>query len=304
MQLKYFLNSINIRRLLMIKQSEPDSKEKGECILTCNCKGIRTCALCEDSKDSILKNKQKLVESSTTVNLGRIVHHKEIGPSVLEFFISKQSILDHLQKLDLNLVCPELFLPEFKGLFIVQNCFELEEVHQILSEISKTAWSASQSGRLKQDFGVKINYKKRKIKSKLEDIQFPKYKQVIEEKLSKLNLEPFNNFSIHEIGNLFYQKELKSHIEPHIDDAWVWGDRIVGINLLSNIKMSFTHEVELIEAGKRLTFEIELPIGENEIYMMSRESRQIWKHGVKSENIEKDRIVITCREFVKDISII
>ena len=101
------------------------------------------------------------------------------------------------------------------------------------------------------------------------------------------------DFTIDEIGNLYYEAAMGAHIDPHIDHYWIWGNRIVGINLLGEAIMTFSIEYD------DYSYEIEFQLGLGDVYVMTEESRYIWKHGVKKENIKKDRIVMTMREFIK-----
>ncbi len=239
----------------------------------------------------------------------------------------------------------------FNGLFIIKNLFTEIEQDLLVMEINKYKWNESQSGRKKQDYGPKINYKKKKLRidemnleisinknidilienklnkenhnmnnliynsvkeeklDKYKKFQFPYFSTekccfytIIEKKLRNLNF--FDNFKIAEIGNLLYEKNKGAHIEPHIDDCWIWGNRIIGINLLSDTKMTFSRVCENINSNKNdilscsdISFEIDLEIKKGDIYIMSDYSRYLWKHSIKQKNINEDRIVITLREF-------
>ena len=43
-----------------------------------------------------------------------------------------------------------------------------------------------------------------------------------------------------EVNVLEYHSERGSNIAPHMDDMWLWGERIFGINLLAETVMTFT----------------------------------------------------------------
>ena len=43
-----------------------------------------------------------------------------------------------------------------------------------------------------------------------------------------------------EVNILSYEEEKGSNIASHFDDFWLWGERIVGVNLLSNTVMTYT----------------------------------------------------------------
>jgi len=46
------------------------------------------------------------------------------------------------------------------------------------------------------------------------------------------------------MNSLEYKDTRESNISPHYDDFWIWGETIVGLNLLSSTIMSFYKETE------------------------------------------------------------
>jgi len=46
-----------------------------------------------------------------------------------------------------------------------------------------------------------------------------------------------------ELNALEYREEVNSSIAAHFDDFWLWGERIIGINLLSDTVMTFSRRV-------------------------------------------------------------
>ena len=67
-----------------------------------------------------------------------------------------------------------------------------------------------------------------------------------------------------ELNILEYQAERGSHIAPHFDDFWIWGERIIGLNLLEDTVMTFYKD----------SIEIELKIPRRSLYLISGEARQ------------------------------
>lgn len=280
------------------------SKDKNLINPSCICKGIRHCEICKEIKSEILAKKQEMVKNIEYIDL----------------FPIKKKISDNIFSFELERKESENFnIEAFNGFFVINNVMNDYEYQEIMREVNTYEWVNSQSGRKKQDFGVKINYKKKKIKSEFKDIIFPSYKKIIEEKTNSILLEinkfykgdkelgdklgNFNNFIIHEIGNLLYSKHLGAHIEPHIDDVWIWGDRIIGFNLLGSAEMTFSYLKE-IQTDKKIKYEINIPIKPNQLYIMCGNARNKWFHEVKANSILSDRIVITCREFCPNIEIL
>lgn len=247
---------------------------------TCSCKGIRTCQICEgdDEKKEIIKKKNekdtyKIIKLQPTVTI--------LTSNLFTYSYNNTNNTDI----------------DFNGLFHYEHFLSNEEQAYLLTEINKNPWKDSQSGRKKQDYGVKVNYKKQKIKSEYSEIIFPDYITFLQSKLNEINQQQFKGFTINEIGNLYYSSKLGAHIEPHIDDVWIWGDRIIGINLVSNTILTFIIE----DNNLNVIFEIDLYIKPGDLYMMSGLSRYKWKHCVRRENISNDRVVVTLREFVEGI---
>jgi alkylated DNA repair protein alkB family protein 4 len=250
----------------------------------CSCKGIRTCAICEQIK---------IVQTNLfpIININYLLLNESLSNTNISSYYIKES---HFQDLDdyvksinkeLNRSSDKLFT----GFYKISGLLNSTEINYIINELGKSNWIPSQSGRKKQDYGPIINYKKKKIKQS--DIQFPEYKILLQKKLNEIEI--LNDFNIDEIGNLYYEEAMGAHIDPHIDHYWIWGNRIVGINLLSDTILTFS-----IQLDDKL-YEIDFEIGNGDVYVMSEESRYIWKHSVKKEHIKSDRIVITLREFAK-----
>ena len=47
-----------------------------------------------------------------------------------------------------------------------------------------------------------------------------------------------------ELNVLEYDEDRGSNISPHFDDFWLWGERIIGINLLTDTVMTFCQKNE------------------------------------------------------------
>ncbi|CDW82057.1 alpha-ketoglutarate-dependent dioxygenase alkb homolog 4 [Stylonychia lemnae] len=113
---------------------------------------------------------------------------------------------------------------------------------------------------------------------------------ISDEKIQKV----LKDFKAIELNVLEYDQERGSNIAPHKDDFWLWGERIIGINLLEDTVMTFTREIhdQLVE--------IMVPIKRRQLYLISGQSRFDWMHGIKSEHIKGKRVVCTIREFSEE----
>jgi alkylated DNA repair protein alkB family protein 4 len=263
----------------------------------CSCKGIRFCRICENFKhrnitnnDITIINIDDIIEIETNLETSFYVRKEKL---VNKLIVSLKTELCNYKEKDIEMMLEEYFKDEmvFDGMYTKENFFKSNEEDLIVKNLFESKWIESQSGRKKQDYGPKINYKKKKIN--FDTVSFPNYKSLLSKKIKEIKI--LEDFEIREIGNLLYSPELGSHIEPHIDHTWIWGRRIIGINLLSDTKMTFS--LNIILNNIQYLLEITLLINKNSLYIMSGRSRYLWKHSVKKEHIKSERLVLTLREF-------
>ena len=80
-------------------------------------------------------------------------------------------------------------------------------------------WVDSQSGRRKQDFGPKANFKRKKAKLGT----FEGIPNELESVFIKMRMVPeLKTFDPVEALFLEYDPTKGAHIEPHFDDDWLW----------------------------------------------------------------------------------
>ncbi|XP_043246244.1 alpha-ketoglutarate-dependent dioxygenase alkB homolog 4-like [Amphibalanus amphitrite] len=119
----------------------------------------------------------------------------------------------------------------YPGVDIVLDIISEEEERSLMSDIDAIPWDLSQSGRRKQNFGPKTNFNRRKLK--MGSFKgFPEFGRRVQERLTR---EPvLAGYQTIEQCSLEYKANEGSCISPHIDDCWVWGERVVTLSLLSD----------------------------------------------------------------------
>ena len=100
-------------------------------------------------------------------------------------------------------------------------------------------------------------------------------------------------FSPIEVNILEYLESKGSNIMPHFDDFWIWGERILGLNLVSDCVMQF----QRADGDERV---IEVPIPRRSLYVMSGKSRNEWQHGIEAKDVDGRRMVVTIRELTDE----
>ncbi|CAN7936999.1 unnamed protein product [Ixodes hexagonus] len=207
----------------------------------CHCKGVRTCLFCEKVK----------APSKHAISRKKVRHPFVYCPKCGLCWPGWIST-DVGGKYRDNV--PPLQVP---GIEVHEEFLTHDEEVRLADDIDATAWAGSQSGRLKQDFGPKVNFKKKKVKS--DGFRgLPAYFSRIEAKMREN--ESVSDFEAVELCNLDYHPKRGSCIDPHYDDWWLWGPRLVTFNLLSDTVLTLSRpeqhwmltDEDLIESGGEL----------------------------------------------------
>lgn len=236
----------------------------------CGCKGIRSCLKCEG-----VNRKGELHGSGQT-----ICHNLMYEPT-------RRLAVRHDGK--------QLF--PFHGVFLWDNFVSEEEEIELIRKMDLDVWKESQSGRRKQDFGPKVNFKKRKVRlggfCGLPDIS-----QNLVQRMSK---EPLlAGFQPVEQCNLDYNPLRGSAIDPHLDDSWLWGERLVTINLLSDTVLTMSLEEGLRELGQGEEVRVAVHLPRRSLVVLYGEARHRWKHAIHRQDIHARRVCSTFRELSAD----
>ncbi|UJR09513.1 hypothetical protein I4U23_013751 [Adineta vaga] len=241
---------------------------------TCACKGIRSCNTCKLQKDHNTNDFQSHIvyiycdacRQAIRMDIyelkSQCPHHDDIGNDAIAFPLD--------------------------GIYLASDFLNEIEEQNLIDSIDKDIWISSQSGRLKQDFGIKINFKKQTIKTKY-FTGMPMYSKSILQRLQTHRV--LNDFQSVELCNLDYSSERGSHIDPHIDDTWIWGERLITINLLSNTILS------LIPNEKDSKKIIYIPLPRRWMIVLYGDARYEYKHAIQGQHIQDRRIAVTFREL-------
>lgn len=262
---------------------------------SCGCKGIRTCLQCEKeygiTKPGLNLNDCKVFTYCPTCNYA--VHGTDVENCL-------QNAHEGQERMD------------FPGMFIKLDFLSQEEETRLITDLDSLPWSLSQSGRRKQNFGPKCNFKKKKLQ--LGDFTgFPKTTKFVQEKFSAIDL--MKGYQTVEQCTLEYDPKRGASIDPHIDDCWIWGDRIVTVNLLSDSILTMTPyrgvktkynlqfvpekymQLQSADEIKEDNIAVRIPMPRRSLLVMYGQARYWWEHMVLREDITKRRVCIAYREF-------
>ncbi|KAG5464024.1 hypothetical protein LSCM1_00203 [Leishmania martiniquensis] len=272
----------------------------------CTCSGIRFCARCRNSSrvQELFRGAVSLT-SATTVIEGQ---HKAERLSSCSFAILRRS--DH----SLCIECMNVFkscVPlkscayhkyatatsiTISGLAVFQNVLAEEEEMAIIRYLDNPhpfpAWKESQSGRRKQDYGPRRNFKRKKLKAANIPAMPLALKEVFTVISSKVEECTGKAYQIAEVSVLEYVEGRMSNFDPHVDDTWLWGDRIAGLNLNEACVMTFVNP-------DGLCCDVFFP--RRSFFLMSGTCRYKWMHGIRPEHVRGRRISLSFRELSNEI---
>ena len=267
----------------------------------CACKGIRKCALCAPTLVEKEKQDEESLLSSENINHKKLyifclkcnqaVPLSQCHRIEIENFIklsTNDSIACSCDQVQTNDII------KINGIFILNDFLNLSEEEFLFKQINKTEWINSQSGRFKQDYGPQANFNRKKIKtSKFTGL--PYYSKFIIDRLNSLNIGIFDDFDPVELCNLKYDSERASCIDPHFDDTWLWGERLITVSLLSNTYYTLTPGKDILELFGEC--EIFVPIKRLSLIVLSKDARYKWLHSIKKSHVKSMRLAITLREL-------
>lgn len=280
----------------------------------CGCKGCRTCLLCEN--DCNLQS----------VNRGDVISKK--SPNVYVYC-----------PLCVNKAWPG-YAPtdyqthpnhtgtaiDYPGVFIDLDFISAEDESQLMLGIDTIIpWDLSQSGRRKQNFGPKCNFKKNRLK--LGDFKgFPRFTQFVQHKFADYPI--LRDFQTIEQCSLEYDPARGASIDPHVDDCWIWGERIITVNLLSDSVLTMTYNRQpdrynlncvrdypaVVSASSISTRSacpyrvqpfirghvypiVRIPMPRRSLLVMYGAARYDWAHEILREDIVARRVCLAYREF-------
>ncbi|KAK4877539.1 hypothetical protein RN001_010045 [Aquatica leii] len=273
----------------------------------CGCKGCRTCLICE--KEFGITNK--------TLNINRdknsYIYCPDCNLAWSGWDVNRDQI--HPNHTGTSLSYP--------GVYIQRNFLTVKEEEYLIHNIDSVQWDLSQSGRRKQNYGPKCNFKKKKLQ--IGNFQgFPKFSQFVQERFQQVPI--LKDFHTIEQCSLEYDLNRGASIDPHIDDCWIWGERIVTVNILGDSVLTMTYNKKLLkynldcvlQYSKVLTsdgemntsnkpyileqdletnWSVRIPMPKRSLLVLYGSARYDWEHQVLREDITERRVCLAYREF-------
>ncbi len=144
-----------------------------------------------------------------------------------------------------------------------------------------------------QDFGPKVNFKRRKLKLGA-FTGLPAFSRPLVERMRRNSANELLNFDPVELCNLEYLPERGSAITPHRDDSWLWGERLVTVTLLSHTILTFS------PSPSQPLLEIHVPLPRRSLVIVRGLARHSWLHAIHRRHVVSRRLGITLRELSEE----
>ena len=122
-------------------------------------------------------------------------------------------------------------------MFVQEQFLCTNESEELMENLDVLPWAISQSGRRKQNFGPKANFRQRKLKNGNFN-GFPLSTRFIQQRLREVPI--LSDFQTIEQCSLEYEPSKGASIDPHVDDCWIWGERVVTVNCLGDTVLTLT----------------------------------------------------------------
>lgn len=136
---------------------------------------------------------------------------------------------------------------------------------------------------------------------------FPQSTKFVQDRFSQTEI--LKDYITIEQCSLDYNETSGASIDPHIDDCWIWGERIVTVNLLSDSVLTLVpyrgdskrYNLELSPERYRCPPDeervVRVPMPRRSLLVLFGEARYSWEHCVLREDISGRRVCLAYREF-------
>lgn len=227
----------------------------------------------------------------------------------------------------------------FPGVYVGPEFMSQVEEHELMEGIDNLRWDISQSGRRKQvnpikwiikpslkctnnslfsqNYGPKTNFKKMKL-AHGQFRGFPAYSAFVQQRFKHVPL--LADFQTIEQCSLEYDPTKGASIDPHIDDCWIWGERVVTVNCLSdsiltlvrydgdakkyNLPQVESYQDSLLaplateaELEQFNGISVQVPMPNRSLIVLYGPARYQFEHSVLRSDITSRRVCIAYREF-------
>jgi len=194
-------------------------------------------------------------------------------------------------------------LPGFRGLVVLPDFVTRAETDDLLAEIEAAPFAPAQSGKQKQHFGAKANFRKRRLNA-AHFAGLPGYAAALEARLRARwaattgwpagLAEALAGYVTTDVFVLRYHARRGSNLDVHVDDTWAYGELILDLSLESDAWMTFLDRDPQDGIDGPFTC-VRAALPARSLALLFGPARYAWHHGIASGDIQGRRTSITLR---------
>ncbi len=193
-------------------------------------------------------------------------------------------------------------LEGFSGLMVWPDFVSEVEAEALLADIDARPFQPAQSGKAKQHFGPRMNFRKRRMNASRFD-GLPRYARALEARVrQRLDpaaapaglVEALNEFETTDAFVLRYEAAQASNLDPHVDDTWAYGELILALSLERDGWLTFLDADP--QNGVERPFEcVRAHLPARSMALLYGRARYDWFHGIRALDVVGRRTSITLR---------
>jgi alkylated DNA repair protein alkB family protein 4 len=255
---------------------------------TCACTGVRWCAACRDGER---RARWKLRDP---VGAPGFLSERAVATGTLPDG-SRVHLFD-----DRTQAAPGC--PEFSGLVVWRDFVTEAEAARLLDEIESRLFVPAQSGKAKQHFGPRMNFRKRRMNPRgFEGL--PRFARDLERRVrARAAEEPepaglsaaLEAYVTTDAFVLRYESARASNLDLHVDDTFAYGELILALSLESDGWLTFLDADPQCGVDRPFAC-VRARLPARSMALLFGPARYHWLHGIRALDIEGRRTSITLR---------
>lgn len=201
--------------------------------------------------------------------------------------------------------------PDFRGVRVYPEALSPAEADALRTQIERSPFIPSQSGKQKQHFGPRFNFMRRRMNAERFD-GLPEYAGWLEARLRACvdadragdpnDLEgcrrALDAWRTTDVFVLRYREQERANLDFHVDDLHAYGEAIVDVSLDSDSWLSFLGPFEPAAAEAAAEAElvcVRVPLPARSLAVLYGPARFAWQHAILPGDVRGVRTSITLR---------
>lgn len=257
----------------------------------CACTGVRFCAACRSPEHRAAFGLRDPVPTPAFLRAAHVAEGAQPDGS-------RAYVFDPLRQ-----AAPGC--PDFHGLVVWPDFVTAEEAARLLDAIESRPFAPAQSGKQKQHFGPRMNFRARRMNPRgFEGL--PAFARALELRVRERVAatpagaaipglrEALAQYVTTDAFVLRYEAERQSNLDLHIDDAFAYGELILDLSLESDSWLTLLDGDP--QSGVDRVFRcVRAALPARSMALLFGPARRGWLHGIRAEDVSGRRTSITLR---------